>query len=217
MNRLIAFFLCVLLGTVAVDAQFRKSIDDAPRHRIMVGIGGPPAIIGFDMVFNTPHRYGALFYNRGGNIIEYYYDNYEVYEGKTLTTGAIFVEYGYRIRRWLDLGIHITYTGFITRLHDLETHKKVGNESYFYISAIPTIRFMWARSSNINMYSGIGLGFSLSTEKEKQIGCRDTPILYPGFNITPIGIMVGGKRVFGFSEFCIGYSGLFNIGVGVRL
>ena len=215
MNKLIALFLCVVLGTAAADAQFKRSVNDAPRHRIMVGIGGPPITVDGEIFWHRDYE-NSLFYDRD-NILDYYYGNYGVYRGETLTTGAIFAEYGYRIKRWFDLGINITYTGYTTRLYDVETHKKAGNESYFYISAIPTVRFMWARSSNTNLYSGIGLGLSYSNEKEKQIGSRDIPMLYPAFNIIMIGIMVGGNRVFGFSEFCIGYSGLFNIGIGVRL
>jgi hypothetical protein len=218
MNRLIAFFMCMLLGTVTIDAQFKRSIDDAPRHRIMVGIGGPPITPGGEILeFRHYHYDDAPPPYGGGNILDYYYDKYRVYEGETLTTGAIFAEYGYRIKKWFDLGINITYTGFITRLHDIETHKKVGNENYFYISAIPTARFVWVRSNHINLYSGIGLGLSYSTEEKNYSGCRIESSIYPAFNITPIGIMVGGRRVFGFSEFCIGYSGIFNIGVGVRL
>ena len=213
MNKLLAFFLCLLLGTVAIDAQFKKSVNDAPRHRIMMGIGGPPITSGGEILNFRNYGYDSSY----GNILDYYYGSYRTYRGETLTTGAIFAEYGYRISRWFDLGINITYTGFITRLYNIDTRKRAGNESSFYISAIPMARIMWVKADHVNLYSGIGLGVSYYTEGGDCSDCLVASSLYPAINITPIGIMVGGKKVFGFSEFCIGYSGIFNIGVGVRL
>jgi len=209
MNRLVALFLCVLLGTVAVDAQFRKSIDDAPRHRAMVGIGALPLASVFDMLGED------LSYDRRytESILDYYYESNKVYFGNTVITGAIFADYGYRVGRWLDVGMNISYTGYFTNVYNLHSHKKVGNDNYFYISATPMARLMWGRTDYVNWYSGVGMGLTLMSDSDYST-FSETAVLTGHFTL--IGLMFGRGKVFGFSEYGFGVYGLFSAGIGIR-
>ena len=216
MNRLIALFLCALLSTAAVDAQFRKNINDAPRHRIMTGIGAWPLTPGGEIF----QRFGEdIFYHRyTESILDHYYGSDMVYFGKTITTGSIFAEYGYRLSRWIDVGMSITYTGFFSNVYDSYSYEKIGNDNYFYISATPIVRLMWGRTDSVNWYSGAGIGmtFTSNSDYSKRVSClRDSA--FPSFYFVPIGLMFGRGKVFGFSEIGMGVNGLFSAGIGMRL
>jgi|GEM_PF-2899512 len=218
-KSVVLILLCVLSCTVVANAQFKKSVHEAPRQRIMVGVGMGPITPG--MEFYSFSRYDYYIMRPEYNsLINYYYGEIDrVYCGRTLSSGAIFVDYGFRVRRWLELSMNITYTGFCTEIHSVETNKKIRNENYFYISAIPMARFMWVRTSYVNLYSGVGFGLSYDSSNGKYLqGGREyrSDVIYPAFNIIPIGISAGGKRVYAFSELCIGMSGMLNSGIGIR-
>jgi len=216
MNRLIALFLCVLLGTVAVDAQFKKNVNDAPRHRVMVGVGAWPLTPGDEIsLFN---REPLCDYWYAESILDYYYESSRVYYGKTITTGAISAEYGYRVSKLFDIGVSITYTGFYSDIYDRYSLKKVSNDNYFYISATPIVRLMWGRTNSVNWYSGTGIGVTFASDSDysKRISCLRESV-YPSYYFIPVGLMFAKGKVFGFSEIGIGVNGMFRAGIGVRL
>ena len=211
MNRFALLILSLLLGTAMADAQFKNSVNDAPRHRIMIGAGAWPITPEEEIFRIRKYEYydGYTTFPWRGSILDRYYNHMLVYRGKTITTGAIFAEYGYRFSKWFDLGMNVTYTGFSTEILDALTDRKVASESYFYLSFTPMARFIWARTSTVNWYSGFGLGVTLMKDEAYTEN-------YTSYNFIPVGLMFGQGKVFGFSELCIGRSGIFNAGIGMR-
>lgn len=133
------------------------------------------------------------------------------YEGPLRVTGGIGISYGYRVRRWFEVGASLTYSGFYQNLYYSRNAGVAGRVRDHYVTLMPYARFSWLNRRSVRLYSSLHLGIQANWQKS---------YFYPTWNnyylaahLTPFGIRVG-RRLFGYGEVGVGMRGVFVLGIG---
>ena len=145
-----------------------------------------------------------------------------VQQNKLWSSGAISLTYNHAItKRWL-LGFDVVYEkiseeylsgGFLFIIAPTST---VRTESVFITFAIEN-QFRYVLKEKFQMYSGFGFGYSTVTDKisgEDNSNKQTTGA--PNFHLNLVGLRFGNQVAFKL-EFGLGYKGLVNGGLGIRL
>lgn len=130
------------------------------------------------------------------------------HRGPLYTSGAWSLSYGYRFRRWFDLGLTCSYYGEYSRSYSNRDLSPVHRNLSHAVTLMPLARFTWVNTPWVRMYSTLGLGATISSGD-----CgRETLV---SFQLTPVGIAVG-RSFFGFAEAGFGAQGALMMGIGYR-
>ena len=142
-------------------------------------------------------------------------DIYADYTGPSYSTGVISADFNIQFKKWFALGLQANFDGIWSSLHSSDTGEKLGNCSGVAFSFLPYARFTYLNRPVVKLYSAVGLGIGAGYRKFDNNGWEET-LVYPAFQFTPIGIMVG-RRVYGLFELGAGtvYVGC-RAGIGVR-
>lgn len=99
-----------------------------------------------------------------------------------------------------------------------ETALTLRSHSYF---AMPTAKYTWYGHNRFRLYSKAGLGLQYYrlnvTSHIPPIPERDEHKLKVAYQLSAVGIEVGGERMRGFTELGYGRQGIFNMGILVNL
>lgn len=129
--------------------------------------------------------------------------------GSTFTHGGYTASYAYRLRKWIDFGVGVTFANeYFNTYSNLNTNRQ-NRYSTDAVSIVPTVRFSWLNREWVRLYSSVGVGITFISSNRKDID------LSPMGNgqIIPIGISVG-RSLFGFAEVGYGAQGALIIGIG---
>lgn len=142
-------------------------------------------------------------------------DIYADYTGPSYSTGVISADFNIQFKKWFALGLQANFDGIWSSLHSSDTGERLGNCSGVAFSFLPYARFTYLNRPVVKLYSAVGLGIGAGYRKLDNNGWEET-LVYPAFQVTPIGIMVG-RRVYGLFELGAGtvYVGC-RAGIGVR-
>lgn len=142
-------------------------------------------------------------------------DIYADYTGPSYSTGVISADFNIQFKKWFALGLQANFDGIWSSLHSSDTGERLGNCSGVAFSFLPYARFTYLNRPVVKLYSAVGLGIGAGYRKFDNSGWEET-LVYPAFQVTPIGIMVG-RRVYGLFELGAGtvYVGC-RAGIGVR-
>lgn len=150
------------------------------------------------------------------------YDNPNIRRGDGYISGAINFGYTYRFKRWFELTAYLSYSGYYATYYDAYTPNIAFKQNINSIGVMPFCRFVYLNRKYVKLYSGVGLGLSLSIISYKNASPKydrtDSNEAFLGLNgsLNLIGIRVGNK-VYGFADFSIGSLGFVNVGVGIKL
>lgn len=130
--------------------------------------------------------------------------------------GSISAEYFYHINPLLGLGAIGSFGASSQDI--LSNQTKIGKMRHKFFTVMPAMKFNWLRRSQWGLYSKIGLGGTLRSEKDK---FNDTSIykdyddnmFHFNWQVTFIGIEAGSESVRGFIETGVGEQGAFLVGV----
>ena len=87
-----------------------------------------------------------------------------------------------------------------------------GNSQHFCLGVIAAAGKLFYKPSGIcKLYGGLNLGAGLLAST------NSTPSILPAFQLNPIGMQLGGKRVAFVAELGIGYRGILQLGLNVGL
>jgi len=145
-------------------------------------------------------------------------DSYLINIWNTLDNFSIFYptfsfSYHYRMAKWFWVGCSVNYSHFY--------NSEWGGTNEEYLSFIANLRFSYLNRKNITLYSGIGIGlgggyypyvFSITSS-----GLVPFNNYFTTFQITALGVKVGGKNWFGDLELGVGYKGFVSLGAGYNL
>lgn len=99
-----------------------------------------------------------------------------------------------------------------------ETELTLRSHSYF---AMPTVKYTWYGHNRFRLYSKAGLGLQYYrlnvTSHIPPIPEWDEHKLKMAYQLSAVGIEVGGERMRGFTELGYGRQGIFNMGILVNL
>jgi len=93
-----------------------------------------------------------------------------------------------------------------------------GDAKNTYITVMPAVKFNWLRKQYFGMYSKVGAGVTIRTQKEdypESSNVKDVSEskVFFNFQLTGIGIEAGPNAVRGFVEFGLGEQGMALAGI----
>lgn len=139
-----------------------------------------------------------------------------IIDGPTYTTGALSVSYGYRFRRWFDLGLLFSYNCEYKRQFNALSGDYLHRKYQHNITIMPTIRFTWLNRKWVRMYSSLGMGMTINTTNTTGSGGSTDGNSYAlAFQCSYLGLTVG-RSLFGFAELGFGAKGVAIFGMGYR-
>lgn len=142
------------------------------------------------------------------------YNEGKYYYGMKEYTHAITVSYTNEMKKWLALSINATYSGVSRNEMETETDRIVDKYRKHRLEVFPMVRFTYLNRPVIRLYSALGFGFGMKSEKKPgdSYYANET---YLGGHATFIGVSVG-KKLFASWELGAGSKGVLNMSVGYR-
>ena len=206
LNRMkkILLFVVVLFSLQAVQAQSYERSYDHHDISISYSLFHPDQ---FQEV-NTP-MLDDMFQESG---LRYTRDNYSSYGGLFLTYRHIFKN---ELFMW---GITAGYSSSKSEIYNVGQF--VGDLDRTFITAAIEWEFRYVNQGLVQVYSGLGLGFTYGTEEltsfnpgfESSTGNISTI----AYQLNGVGIRVG-KKFAGYLELGYGYKGLINFGFSIQV
>ncbi|PIF01029.1 MAG: hypothetical protein CR994_03000 [Maribacter sp.] len=134
------------------------------------------------------------------------------------SSGAIYAEYNYAVANRLMIGGDIVYERFTEDVRSNNTLIGKQTENVFTIAIKSNYNYI--SKPNFRLYSGIGLGYSMTNQKFESNGNTNTDVSDDntgGFNfhLAGLGIRVGNKMAFK-AELGFGYKGIISGGLNYR-
>ena len=148
----------------------------------------------------------------------YAYDKDKNYRGNIIGTPAINAYYGYAFKKWLHVGVIVTYAGSFEKIYSRFDNNMVCAINRTHVGFTPNVRFVFLNKKYVRLYSSVGLGLAYKGENNKNF--RKNEQEYSKWatltiNLNCFGISVGNK-LFGYYEAAIGSSGFVRTGIGYR-
>lgn len=134
------------------------------------------------------------------------------------------IDYKYRLSKRFSVGASIgitdsAFSNYVNSDDVTDLERFCGDSSLSCMYAIPSITYTWFTSGYgiFRAYSGAGLGLALLKEKVTVPGfeCNRTKADL-GYNVTLVGISLGGERIRYFNELNAGCKSTLTAGVLVR-
>lgn len=155
-----------------------------------------------------PTYYQDEFYQRnyfGGISLGSLYHDISV---GAYSAGVFSVEYGHFFRNWFSICAELGFTPLWNEKVNA-FGVKLPSDKGFMFHILPKVRFSYLRTEMLSLYSDIGLGIGIGSNKGTQALCGL-------FHTTPIGITIG-KRWYGFAESNLSMRNVgFTFGAGYR-
>lgn len=204
MRRNTVKWLGLIVAIMFVMPVFGQYDWKSNRHEIKLGIGIVPmtSVENFKAEDHDPPP---------GNYVDFYLGDKTYWPAVNLT-------YSYQLKKWLSLGVTLTYAGVFQNRYDLLTDNLRGKFREHYIGLTPTLRFDWLNRKFVRLYSSIGLGVGVDMEYsslvENNYSMTDNNII-PTIDAVCLGAMVG-RKIYIFSELGLGFNGFLKVGIGYR-
>lgn len=198
------------LGTYKVRFYPHVESDDpATRFRVPLVSNTTELRIGIATAAYTP--FGST--NNNWWEIDFDFDklenNQQVSDIRWYTTE---LDAGVWIKEWLYVGGTFVYTGGFRRVTEGIFKRPVKTYNLSCYSLMPTLRFAWVRQNVVQLYSGLGLGFSITHYDQNEQKYWTGGIAY---DLTFVGISVG-RQFFGYCDLGMGSRGIVTAGLGLR-
>lgn len=226
---LVATLLATLLSTFEAEAQVRFTYRDSlgtykvkfyPRH---INTRSEAESYNIPVVAKTPEirvGIGAIAYTPLGYTTDnawewnFNYGEREPYESFSSTRWyTTTVDAGSWLKEWLFVGGTMAYTGGFRTYYNVFNNKRIGSYNLSCFSLMPMIRFAWVRRGIVQLYSGLGLGLSVTNYRD---AVTSSVRIDTSYDFTAIGISVG-REFFGYFDLGAGSRGVFSVGVGWRI
>lgn len=193
---------------------------DGSRYRLrpVKGYTGPAHALSFEIGAFAIGGQNEIVYTTGcmDDFFDWYPGEFpgerRYYDGPMRTTGALGVAYGYRVRRWLEVGASFSYMGYYRNLLRTSDGGVARRQREHYLTLMPYVRFSWLNRRSVRLYTSLHLGYQLGCERYFSEDKADS---YFAGQFTPFGISVG-RRLFGYAEIGVGMRGVFVGGIGYR-
>lgn len=220
MFRKILFITAALLGSIGSlaartgdDDGVSESRNGLPyRYEVNIGWGGFPVV---DALNFSGFDFGSI-----PDVMLYYPSSigeiYSDYAGPSYSTGVISAEFNIQFKKWFALGVQANFDAIWSAVYSSDTEERTGTSSGMVFSLLPYARFTYLNRPVVKLYSAVGLGVTAGYRNYSAEGDSSYSMVYPAFQLTPIGIMLG-RKVYGLFELGVGtvYMGC-RAGIGYR-
>ena len=138
----------------------------------------------------------------------YYYDD-------KIFTEAITLSYSHELKRWLALGINVTYSGVFQKQRRRSDDQVVNEYKRHRLALYPMVKFTYFNRPIIRLYSAAGFGFGVEDERwTSDRSSHERETLLVG-QLTLFGVSVG-KKLFASWEVGAGSAGYITMCAGYR-
>ncbi len=133
----------------------------------------------------------------------------------TSAKGSINLQYARRLSKVIKLGVTASFNPVKSRVEFKQGY--YSHDSWYFISLMPRIDFLYLNRGIFSMYSGLAVGATYYIDKNttSDQGSSTLQGWLFAFQINALGFRVG-KDIGGFAEFGFGDQGLINIGISGR-
>ena len=205
LNNKVALAVCVLMGTMGVNAQNVKTEKSvANRHTIRLTYSDGLTLG------------GASFWGMGlADVVT------GTQRSDQQSTGVFGIGYRYAAKRWLKVGMDLGFAQVQSKLTSAPDNVPSIREKELNLLVLPTAEFVYFKRNLFELYGSAAVGVDLSRRYEtgltnhgKQIA-KENSNLEVGFvnQVNPIGLRVGNNRIGGFVEAGLGYRGFITAGI----
>ena len=199
-----AFILIVLLisGLGLHSQSYERSYD---HHDISIGYG-----------LFIPDQ----FKNVGSAMLDDRYPDKRYVRDEYSSIGAFFVTYRHILNNEVMLiGVTAGYSSSKAKIYNVGQFE--GDLSRQFITVAVEWEYRYVNQGPVQVYSGLGLGFTYGTESltpppEPETSSQTGNISSIAYQVNAVGVRVG-KKFAGFAEFGYGYKGIVNLGFSVQL
>jgi hypothetical protein len=203
MKKVFLFF-AVLIFSASLSAQsYYRSYD---HHDISVSYG-----------MFLPDQ----FNNLNSSMLNDLYPEQRYVGDEYSSPGAVFITYRHMFKNELFLwGITAGLSSSSSQVYNVGQYEGELKRQYYTLALEWEYRYV--NQGIIQVYSGLGLGFTYGTEEltppSTEEGATSTTgdISSVGYQVNAVGIRIG-KKFGGYAEFGYGYKGIFNVGLSVQL
>ncbi|ASZ12096.1 hypothetical protein KTO58_14265 [Chitinophaga pendula] len=123
--------------------------------------------------------------------------------------GVAHISYMQEINRTFDIGGTLAYSS--GRINEISKGKEQKIASVNHFTALINGRICYLSKTALKLYSGIGIGAQLTSEKSTIQNLRKQNDVRVSFHITGIGVKFG-KKIGGFTEVGFGDKGIISAG-----
>ncbi len=166
--------------------------------------------------FSSVEVIGALSFALSG--VDCGDDKYDVSHDSHLLP-AINLSYGRQLTPLINLGAVVSYSQIKNDVILNSTGEVAGYYLFGGAVFMPTVRFDWLRLDILRCYSRVGVGACYYLDREVYDDPTDRDIendvLTAAFDTTIVGIAVG-RKLYGYTEICMGTTGVLRAGIGYR-
>ena len=146
--------------------------------------------------------------------LERYEKGRYIYDDKIFTE-AISLSYSRELKRWLALGINLTYSGVFQKERRTSDDQVVNRYRKHRIGLFPMVKFTYFNRPIIRLYSAAGFGMGVRDERwTSNKASHEREILLSG-QLTFFGVSVG-KKIFASWEVGAGSMGYITMCAGYR-
>lgn len=197
MKKIIIMMVIALMATTNVSAQNAFE----PKHDIAISVG---AWSNSDIINVFEDMLTIML--TGSNIETSSY------------FGPISLEYFYHLNRTISVGAIAAYGHMKQNFYyDKDKKNKDGSLTNNYFTLLPAVKFDWLQKKNFGLYSKLGLGATLRSEKieftsDSKKGETNSKV-HVNWQISLLGVEAGAEKIRGFIELGTGEQGIALIGV----
>ena len=121
-------------------------------------------------------------------------------------------QYSYSLKNWLQVGAEAGWGMLAVNSREGYAYEDDEEEIMLqhHLSLMPTVKLRWHKGVHADLYSRLSAGAYLSTGQYEETSVK------PAWEVVPLGLSVGTKRVYIFSEAGIGTSYFLRGGIGFR-
>jgi len=199
MNKVILFFSLLFFSAFGVQAQsYMRSYD---HHDFQIGYG-----------MFTPDQ----FFDVNTSMLDEQFPEKRYVRDNYSGTGALFLTYRHigKNENWL-WGVTAGASANTSKIYNVGQY--AGELKRTFISAAIEGEYRYRNQGVVQLYSGLGLGYTYGTETlttPEQIATTGN-ISNIAYQVNVIGVRLGTKYA-GFAEFGFGYKGIVNIGFSMQ-
>ena len=134
--------------------------------------------------------------------------------------GSIFLTYRHMLRNeTMFFGVTAGYGTSTCKIYNVGQYE--GELDRLFITAAIEFEYRYVNQGPVQVYSGLGLGYTYATEEltpppELGTSSDSGDISNVAYQANVVGVRVG-KKFGGFAEFGYGYKGIVNIGLSLQL
>jgi hypothetical protein len=168
--------------------------------------------------------YGLLlpdqFNKFGSSMLDERYPDKRYVRDKYSSMGALFLTYRHMLKNEvMFFGVTAGYGNSSSEIYNVGQYE--GELVRQFITVAVEWEYRYVNQGPVQIYSGLGLGYTYGTEKLTPPADKGSPevsgdVSSIAYQLNAVGIRLG-KNFAGFAEFGYGYKGIVNIGFSVQL